>query len=650
MRLCGYGLVACLLMGTPMAVGKQLPERANLVPNPGFEDVDAAGVLRGWKLPKPVFSVSEEAPRTGSKCLKYHNEDPARYQLAAIPLELKTGQRYEFSVWVKTANLAGKDSGATVCIEWHDADGKYLGGSYPRGIKGTHATWTEVKGVTVRVPDRAAGCSLTCYVRKGMTGTAWFDDVMVREYYPPLVDAITADAYRGVYAGGKAGISVGLSLDEQRLRPEDITISLVLQDETGVPVARGKLEKIKIDEADFSVNMQPLAVGEYTALVKAETRGGGRSATTEVRLHRVVSLPKRAVAIDRYGRTLVDGVPFFPLGTYWGDIKEKHLALYAQSAFNCLMPYGRPHADQMDLVQKYGLKVIYSLKDYYAGTKFCPHSIKTPDDERPAIEEAVKRFRGHPALLAWYLNDELPPSMVDRLSRHQRWLEELDPDHPTWVVLYQVRDLRRYLSTFDILGTDPYPLPNHPIRRALDWTRMTRSAVFGKRAIWQVPQIFDYAAYRKGKEREACRAPTLLEMRSMAWQCIAAGANGLIFYSWFDLWRSTVHDPFEKRWPQIKAMAAEIAAHQDILLSLPAAPAPEVSSDESVGRRAWKYRGSTCVLLVNSGPEPRSARITLDDGVQATKVFGNGSIGSKAGACVVTLPPFEPVMVRLQGR
>ncbi len=36
---------------------------------------------------------------------------------------------------------------------------------------------------------------------------------------------------------------------------------------------------------------------------------------------------------------------------------------------NCLMPYGLPTKEQMDLAQKHGLKVIYSVKDWYAGAR-----------------------------------------------------------------------------------------------------------------------------------------------------------------------------------------------------------------------------------------------------------------------------------------
>jgi hypothetical protein len=73
--------------------------------------------------------------------------------------------------------------------------------------------------------------------------------------------------------------------------------------------------------------------------------------------------------IDQHRRLLVDGEPFFPLGMYWSSIKEDDLQIYAQSKFNCVMPYGSPNRQQMDLAERYGVRVIYSIKDWYAGSR-----------------------------------------------------------------------------------------------------------------------------------------------------------------------------------------------------------------------------------------------------------------------------------------
>ena len=69
---------------------------------------------------------------------------------------------------------------------------------------------------------------------------------------------------------------------------------------------------------------------------------------------------------------------------------------------------------------KDGLKVIYSVKDWYAGSRYCPKSIETVDDEEPNVRARVRRYRDHPALLAWYLNDELSQRFMPQLEAHLR--------------------------------------------------------------------------------------------------------------------------------------------------------------------------------------------------------------------------------------
>jgi|EP01046_Picozoa_sp_COSAG06_P023724 hypothetical protein len=45
------------------------------------------------------------------------------------------------------------------------------------------------------------------------------------------------------------------------------------------------------------------------------------------------------------------------------------------------------------------------------------------------------QFKDHPALVAWYTNDELPATTYrPQLLTHQQWVVEGDPNHPTWQV------------------------------------------------------------------------------------------------------------------------------------------------------------------------------------------------------------------------
>jgi hypothetical protein len=312
---------------------------------------------------------------------------------------------------------------------------------------------------------------------------------------------------------------------------------------------------------------------------------------------------------------------------YFSGVNEEDLRLYADSGFNCLMPYGSPNREQMDLAHSLGLKIIYSVKDVYYGSTYCPQGIETEADERAYIEAKAAEFADHPALLAWYLNDELPQEYMPRLEAHQQWLEELDPGHPTWVVLYQVGHVAAYAKTFDAIGTDPYPIPGSPARRAAEWTQMTVDAVKGSRPVWQVPQVFNWANYRKTEEeKQGLRPPTEAEMRSMAWQCITNGATGLVFYSFFDIKRDTVV-PFEEQWGYVKDMAAEIGELSPVILSVEPAPSIRPVSDrEWLHYMVRRVGGKVYLFVVNDGPKAGRATFALGSCPGQVTLRGQGRL------------------------
>jgi hypothetical protein len=589
------------------------------VQNSSFEDVTAEGRPVAWNGDPAVYQVDDQVAHTGKRSLRFVNADANRYVLCTQPAPLRAGWMYEFSVWVKTKGLQGDDSGATICLEWGDKDGKYLGGAYPPGVKGDQ-DWTFIHGISGRVPAEAASCTVTVYCRQHMTGTAWFDDVSLkRAFADPLTAVMTRPNYRGwLRPDGPATVEFRAWLDAADLDRKFSDLALVVSicdDKDHVlasrtsPAADGALPGVPVPK--------DLPPGSYVARVSLLDKVAGRTLST--RSDRLVKLPvgpKPYSYIDEYSRLIVDGKPFLPLGCYWsaGEVKEDTIKVFADSPFNCFMPYGEMTREQMDLAQKYGLKVLYSIKDSFFGSTWCPPDIKSADDERPWVERHVKGFRDHPALLGWYLNDELPLDVLDRLIAHQRWVEELDPNHPTWVVLYQFNQVRYYVQSFDAIGTDPYPIPNPPLMAGA-WARITREEVAGSRPVWMVPQIMNWKCYDpKGNGR----TPTFEEMRSMAWQCLCEGANGLVFYCFHDL-RRDPDTSFDVQWERVRRMAAEIKKWSPVLLSVdkPTSVSVKGRGLHSIARAS---NGHTYLFLVNDGYDARTAAIRLRPGATVRRL------------------------------
>jgi len=624
------GLIAVAgLTVAALSAGLRAAER-NLVVNGSFEVAGTgAAAAKGWRGDGAVYSRDGGVARTGKASLKYVNADAGRYRLCSQSVPLQAGWKCRFSVWVKTERVAGADSGASICLEWSGGDGKWLGGTYPRGVKGTRG-WTKIQGTT-RVPAAAARFSLTCYVRKGMTGTAWFDDVeLVRVAELPMKTMLLSPVYRGrITRGGPGEVRVGARLDlrDFDLSPAQVRVSARVISAEGERVFGKATCQPRVGApVELSVRPGELEPGRYRLIVNLT---GPEGKVLQTARHDLVRMPddfSPTCAIDAHRRLIVRGKPFFPLGMYWSSIDAKQLALYAGSRFNCIMPYGRPTPAQMDLAHKHGIKVIYSIKDLYAGSRWCPADIKTPADEERRIRATVRRFREHPALLAWYLNDELPQSYMPRLKAHQRWTAEEDPNHPTWVVLYQFREVADYVETFDVIGTDPYPIGRSPASMAGQWTAETFRQVSGARPLWQVPQLHNWANYRKTADaKKGQRTPTRDEVRSMAWQCICRGATGLVFYSWYDV-RRNPDVSFETQWAYLKAIAAEIDSLAPMLLSAEPAPAVQVRADPA--KPPWlhwlarTHEGRGYLFVVNNGDADGTMTFTLGGGIRTVRVVG----------------------------
>lgn len=621
------------------------------VNNPSFEITNPNGSAQKWNGDVKYFSVEYGSGRTGNAALCWLSSEPEVYKLCSQSVPVKPGSPVEFSAWIKTEDVQG--GRAAVCMEW-SGNGKYLGGCYARGVNGTNAEWQKVLSRTT-VPENASSVSITCYVTKGGTGTAWFDDIEIKTWTPPLFSGVNTDHYRHITDGSDLTVRVGVSKAGFKAELASVTDPLVV---TGESLA----EPIKIapsacgdDYLEFVVPTKELAPGKYTATLEMKHPVDGSTAKIERSFTRVEQYPKRKTYIDEFRRTIVDGEPFFPLGCYFGDVKPGELDIYADSAFNCLMPYHPISRDTLDLCASKNIRVIYSVKD-----NFPDLAVKTAEEGIENTKAKVAEMKDHPAIFAWYINDELPLSMLDELTARRDLMEELDPERPAWVVLYQLSEVRSYIPTFDVIGTDPYPIPG-PASRAADYSRQTNDAVFNMQAVWQVPQIFNWAAYKKTEEEKKFnRAPTYEEMRAMAWMGIAGGANGLVFYSWFDLLRmdktvaeggqALVREPFDERWPQVKKMAAEIAEYIPVLLAVE--PTLDVSLDrkstgDDVMLRLYGYEGKTWALLVNTSNEPRTAVLSTKAAKSAELKLGGKIASQNDESLSIELAPLEPCFVLL---
>ena len=604
----------------------------------------------GWSLP-PAYSVMKGEGMNGTAALVYENHDPKLpYAFPKCAITLHTGVAYRVSAMVRTENLnPGKGRGAQLAVMCRAADGTGAGESYSAGVRGTE-DWTRIEFITRPIRPEAVTCSLVAYCTPQSLGKAYFDDIEVEPYEKPAVGALMSSAYRNTAADGVVRFRVGLAVPEK----------YALGDVRGVfsyVNGKGKRTSVAVtptarDRAGFELDATRMKKGKGNVEFELFAPDGSSLGKASLEFDRPAKMPRRRVWIDNHHRLIVNGQPFFPLGMFTGNVYRR--AEYVKGPFNTIMSYPALDAVEMDFFHTNGIKVIYSVKDVYAAmAERAPSCVTSSAAENAYVQAKVDAFRTHPALLAWYVNDERALELFKPLLARQRLLERLDPDHPTWAVFYQYDLLRQMAPTYDIVGTDPYPVPSMPLARVTEATRKTRDALFGLRPMWQVPQAFDWGVYRKDKEgAPKSRMPTAAEMRSMTWQFIAAGANGLIYYSFSTIQYGKRKDgtpfDFDKAWADICAVGAEVRRYIPVLLAVE--PAPTVTgAPDAWGVRVWRKDGETWLLVVNAQERADAVELAISENFSSVEpAFGPAA--ERTGACrlKVSLAPNEPALYRIK--
>jgi len=533
------------------------------VVNPGFEDG-----AKGWYLPSN-YSVVDDTAHSGKASLRIINTDVGVYQLSAQHVKFQPNTKYHFSAWIKTKGVAGNEGGGSICIEYYDAKGVWLGGAYPWGIAGD-ADWTLVESDVEPMPANTASIILSVYLRPRMTGTAWFDDIKIEPYYGiPMDAALIKPVYRGRLDAGARDQQVLLYAKVAEKFTGGFGVSSVKLNLRVLSGDKSVLQKIirpKAGVNEIAFDASHLPIGNYSVVLDLLDPSGKSLNTRNLSFEKIpANSPKPTVYIDEYGRTIRNGKPFFPFGFYFGPgpnrdgSYKEHIDRISNSPFNTVMPYGI-NEDSLGTIREYldyldskNVCILYSLKDILKGLAWYGENMLGLGDEKRQITGLVTAFKDHPAVLGWYLCDEIPAKYQDRLIERYKLVKSLDANHPGWSVLTDPGALFAYLETCDVMGTDPYPINRAPVTNASAWTAAAYNVAGGHRSVWMVPQVMDWNCYGYDK---ILRGPTLDEITIMSYLCLIEGAKGMIYYSYFDLQRDVFG--FDKRWKDVMTMGNEI--------------------------------------------------------------------------------------------
>ena len=556
-------------------------EASPIVFSTGFDTPEEAA----RKYPAGYRIASGEG-QNGTTALFYERTDPNAYPLCSFPLKnLQPEKSYTVSTWIRGENLkaAGVDKNfGAICVEY-SKDGKWIGGGAYYSASKIGADWQQINlmfKTPEDVTERQTG--LKFYLRQKVTGKIWFDDVEVRQTTLPVAVVLTRpDRLTFFGENGRFALRVEDSVPQNSRIVATITNGGKSRDlllkPSGLDV-QGDAGKLEPGSVEIAVNIADM---DKKVVVGTET--------FHLTALPAAAPPKNACTIDEYGRAIVDGKPFMPLGVF-GFADEKNYQRLKDAGFNCLQLYNSlglkgnvDHKDPiknvqegLDQIDQHGLKLIFSLKDqlpHKGGARKKWGGVEGID----AVSElTVKTVKDHPALLAWYVSDEELRKDVPLIVDLRRLISRIDPWHPTWTLTYRYGDLPYYGISGDTIGVDPYPIaytkPSSeqsikPVKTAMTAGRSTGLPV------WVVPQIFNWGSYKLRDDPKAfaeSHFPTYEEMRAMSLYAAMLGAKGFVFYSNFDIMQrydKLLPGSGEREWPKVVEMVKAVKELEPFILS-----------------------------------------------------------------------------------
>jgi len=174
-----------LMMLALLTVAVCMADDANLLKNPGFEEVNDQGWADGWdiwpaKLPEAgAVSIDSEVAHEGGRSLRLRHNRATSYTRAQQTIAVEPNTRYLLTAWVKAENveLGDGSQGARLYVE------KSTGDTASRKQYGTF-DWKRIRLGPVE-SGNTTKFSVLCYLHMA-TGTVWWDDITCVKVTPEL--------------------------------------------------------------------------------------------------------------------------------------------------------------------------------------------------------------------------------------------------------------------------------------------------------------------------------------------------------------------------------------------------------------------------------------------------------------------------------
>lgn len=298
----------------------------------------------------------------------------------------------------------------------------------------------------------------------------------------------------------------------------------------------------------------------------------------------------------------IEGRPFFPLGLYYGPVSMK----IRDMGFNVVHLWALRDgstARGLDEAERLGLRAVVELADAYLG-------------EGPYLDtlrEHVSAFRSHPAVLVWYLHDEPKPEVLDKVGLGSQLVRSLDSTRPVMTMHNWPRVAGMFAPHVDIVGIDPYPVPNQPLSLVWRYVKDTVRVSGEGKIVWAAIQ-----AFAKKVPDGPTRYPTPIELRNMVYQALVAGASGILYFSYE--WDGVLEERDPRLWAALGSVNREVTTLAPVLVDgRPSTGKVRLRLDGDVRSLVREWSGKTYVILVNIGPTEAKVEVQQRQRVEAVE-------------------------------
>ena len=326
----------------------------------------------------------------------------------------------------------------------------------------------------------------------------------------------------------------------------------------------------------------------------------------------------------------VNGKPFLARMLYHAPMNEE-IVSHGFSVVQCYgsdpdpLPSIQKHLDACAQVGLYGTVALFNNQYFNKGPEF----------DLGHIEQAVLRFRDHPAVLCWDLIDEPEGTMKpEAVQAAAELIRRLDPNHFVWVNLCQYPRASDYLASQDLWSYDSYPFPQMtPFDYKRRWLDITDRDLLGKRPLGTCLQTYN-------SNRHTQRMPTPDEIRTSLWLHVIHGYKWFGYYSYYDGEPAGClsRDPVLLSYTQ--ALNTEMVQLQDVIL----APGqwrdvPLTPTTDKLEAREKAVGGKLYVVVVSDSREPVTATLRPSWEGAKRRLLIESEAKAAVGTFTVTLRP-----------